>query len=323
MTDASATYGSPDRTDVRILRGVVLPRVTSAAAAELFSTGEVRPTAALEVLGDPVVAEPERPLPAWEAPRPPSARRGGRALLGAGALVGAAIVVGLLIVWFPHDEHPTQSVARPGAGTLPRVTPSGPTEATTTPGPVSTGVRERKGAAPAPTTSSPAAHRKFSVVAGPGCTGGAYARVGYYTDGRSGWLAGSQGYAAAGCDGRFDSLPMSGTTTGDDPGLWARWTFDPGSHHHCKVAVFTPDNGSRVYVGGSPAHYSVHLVSGDTAVTGFHIDQPHTLGRWVTGRSFTAPSAFYVRLDNTGKDWSGDTKTYAHVAAAQVHVVCT
>jgi hypothetical protein len=320
-----------DAVDLEIRRGVVLPRVTSAPDAELFSTAEVCPTAALQELPDPVVPEPGRhrqaPLPtsaAWDVSHQTGSRGGRTGLALLGTLAAAAIIVVPLIVWSSQGrDHPAGSAARPGAGAVTPGTPSGPADSAATPHPTQTGVRGGKGASAKPGASGGAAHpKRFSLVAGPGCAGGAYARIGYYTEGTSGWLAGSDGYSGSGCDGRFDSLPMSGTTSGDDPTLYARWTFDPGSRHKCAVAVYTPKNSSKVYVGGSPAHYSVHLQSGNTPVTGFHIDQPHTLGRWVDGRSFTAKGAFYVRLDNTGKDWSGDTKTYAHVAAAQVRATC-
>lgn len=324
-----------DVAEVDVRRGVRLPRVTSAPAPDLFSTAEVRPTAALEALGDPVVPEP-KPQPrstaaAWDVPPHAEGRRPrtGRVLVG--TLVGAGLLVAPLIVWSAQgrDHRAGSTAEKPGggagSGTVPSATPSSSADSTVTPNPTRSGVRGHKGAGakPGPAKSSGAAHPKFSVVAGPGCGGGGYTRVGYYTDGKSGWLAGSDGYSGAGCDGRFDALPMSGTTTGDDPNLYARWTFDPGSHHDCAVTVYTPKNGSNVYVGGSPAHFSVHQVSGGTSLAGFHIDQPASLGRWVSGRSFTASGPFYVRLDNTGQDWSGDKKTYAHIAAGRIRATCS
>jgi hypothetical protein len=321
-----------DVADVDIRRSVRLPRVTSAPAADLFSTAEVRPTAARETLGDPVVPEPEQqPVSTavvWDTPRHAEGRRPrtGRVLVG--TLVGAALLVAPLIVWssLGRDHRAGSTAAKPEAGSpaVPSATPSSSADSTVTPNPTRTALRGHTGAGakPGPAKSSGAAHPKFSVVAGPGCGGGGYTRVGYYTDGKSGWLAGSDGYSGAGCDGRFDALPMSGTTTGDDPSLYARWTFDPGAHRQCAVTVYTPENGSKVYVGGSPAHFSVHQVTGGTSLAGFHIDQPASRGRWVSGASFTAGGPFYVRLDNTGQDWTGNRKTYAHVAAGRIRATC-
>jgi hypothetical protein len=320
-----------DVSKAEVRRGVRLPRVTSAPAAGLFSAAEGRPGATGAPLGEPLQPErePVSTTADWEVPRHASDRppRTGRVLVG--LLVGAAILVTPLIVWSAHsrDHHRAGPAARPRAGPVTSATSSGladPTPAPTrtlvpTPQPTLTGLRENKDAGGSPHAK---AHPKFSVVAGPGCPGGAYLRTGFYTDGDSGWLAGSQGYSGAGCDGRFDALPMSGSTTSDDPTLFVRWAFDPGSHHECAVSVFIPGNGNKVLVGGEPAHYSVHQQSGGAQLAGFHIDQPAALGRWVRGGSFTAQGAFYVRLDNTGKDWSGDRNTYAHVAAAQVRAAC-
>ncbi|HEV7935712.1 MAG TPA: hypothetical protein VGP70_25780 [Actinomadura sp.] len=163
----------------------------------------------------------------------------------------------------------------------------------------------------------------FNVVAGPGCGGGSYSRVGYYTKGKSGWLSGSGGFSGQGCNGRFDALPMSGSDTSHDSGLYALWTFDPGSHTQCKVQIYIPNKSDRVYVGGSPAHYSVHQKNGGAILAGFSFDQPSNRGRWVNGRSFTSHGPFWVRVANIGKDWSGNKRTYAHVAAAQVRATCS
>jgi|tagenome__1003787_1003787.scaffolds.fasta_scaffold20815462_2 hypothetical protein len=316
-----------------IRRGVRLPRVTSAPAADLFSTAGVRPVAALETLDDPVVPEPEQEpvsTPAvWDVPRHAVGRRPrtGRVLVT--TLVGAALLVTPLIVWSAQgrSHHRAGSTAaRPGGGSLPSATPRGSASATATPTPHPTptvlGERTGAGGTPGPARSGGAAEPKFSLVAGPGCGGGGYTRVGFYTDGRSGWLAGSDGSSGGGCDGRFDALPMSGEAGHADPTLFAQWTFDPGSRHKCTVAVYTPDSGSEVYVGGRPAHFSVHQVSGGASLAGFHIDQPASRGRWVSGASFTAGGPFYVRLDNTGQDWTGNRKTYAHLAAGRVRATC-
>lgn len=312
-----------DVASAELRRCVVLPRVTSAPSTELFSTAEVRSTAALAAVPDKVVAEPvRRRLPKVAEPEEPDHARTGLVLLG--------VLAGAPLVWFSLGDSGTEPAAsrlRPGAVAGTPGPPTGPADPAVTPSTgrteVPDGKKSASAGAAAPAKSGGAAHPRFSAVVGPGCFGsGTYDRIGYYTDGRSGWLAGSGGYSGAGCDGRFDALPMSGTTSGDDPGLWARWTFYPGPLHKCAVAVYIPKNSSRVYVGGDPAHYSIHLVSDNSAVTGFHVYQWRTLGRWVDARSFTARSAFYVRLDNTGKDWSGEKKTYAHVAAAQVRATC-
>lgn len=72
------------------------------------------------------------------------------------------------------------------------------------------------------------------------------------------------------CGGDFDALPMSGSATTDDPSLYALWHFSPGAYKACTISVFIPDDPSQVYVGGAPAHYSVHDANG-TMISGFHM----------------------------------------------------
>lgn len=258
----------------------------------------------------------------------------------AAAAIGGLVLLGVPLalsqVGFFGDGHKKTSAAGMVPGAAPQDGYHGYVPPTAAPSP---GATPPHSGQPTPSASGPgdssSAHPAangagtdktqgaFKVVAGPGCGGGAYARVGYYSDGKSGWLGGSGAYSGDGCGGRFDALPMSGGTSGDDPGVYARWTFDPGSKRQCKVQVYIPNNSDKVYVGGDPAHYSVHQVSSNTGLAGFSVDQPQNRGHWVTGRSFTTQGAFYVRLDNTGKDWSGSEKTYAHVAAAQVRATCS
>jgi hypothetical protein len=158
------------------------------------------------------------------------------------------------------------------------------------------------------------------ILAGPGCAGGTYRRVGYYRDGKAGWLTGQGGYAAAGCDGRFDALPMSGDVKKADPTLYAEWSFDPRSARRCTVAFYVPNVPGRTYVGGSPAHYTVR--QRDRTLLSFTVDQPRSLGRWVAGREFPVAGPFSVRLANTGQDWTDAKSTFAHIAAAQARATC-
>jgi translation initiation factor IF-2 len=140
-------------------------------------------------------------------------------------------------------------------------------------------------------------------------------------DGKAGWLSGSGGYSGAGCDGRFDALPMSGDVKKADPSLYAQWTFDPGSRHQCEVALYIPNNADKMYVGGSPAHYTVE--QGKKRILSFSIDQPRSLGRWVSSAVFKVDGPFSVRLANTGKDWTDTKNTFTHVVAAQARTTCS
>jgi hypothetical protein len=160
-------------------------------------------------------------------------------------------------------------------------------------------------------------------ITGPGCGGGTYQRAGYYVDGKAGWLSGTGGYSGAGCDGRFDALPMSGDAKKADPSLYATWAFDPGARRQCKVALYIPDNDNKMYVGGSPAHYTVLQKKGNKKLLSFSIDQPRSKGRWVNSAAFKADGPFDIRLANTGKDWTDTKKTFTHVVAAQARAICS
>src|SRR3569833_166646 len=175
---------------------------------------------------------------------------------------------------------------------------------------------------PAGTTTTASAPRVLPITAGPGCGGNGYRRVGYYVDGRAGWLSGSGGYAGAGCDGRFDALPMSGDASRADPTLYAQWTFDPGPGRRCTVALYIPADDRTVYVGGSPAHYTVLRSTDGRALLSFTVDQPRSRGRWASSAAFTVDGPFSVRLANTGKDWTDTKSTFTHIAAAQARATC-
>ena len=178
---------------------------------------------------------------------------------------------------------------------------------------------------PPPTGSSatPRPSEFATSTTGPGCGGGAYKRVGYYVDGKAGWLNGSGGYSGAGCDGRFDALPMSGDVKKADPSLYAQWELDPKTKRQCKVDLFIPDNANKMYVGGSPAYYTVEQRKGNKKLLAFSVDQPRSLGKWVSSAVFTVDGPFYVRLANTGKDWTDTRKTFTHVVAAQARALCS
>lgn len=176
---------------------------------------------------------------------------------------------------------------------------------------------------PTGTNTTPPLSRVAPGTTGPGCGGGTYKRVGYYVDGKAGWLSGSGNYSGAGCGGRFDALPMSGDVKKADPTLYAQWAFDPGLRRQCKVALYIPNNGNKMYVGGAPAYYTVQQKKGSKKLLSFSIDQPRSIGRWVSSTAFSVDGPFYVRLANTGKDWTDTRSTYTHVVAAQARPICS
>ena len=173
-------------------------------------------------------------------------------------------------------------------------------------------------AAPPPAT--------YAAVGGPSCTasGASTSKVGYYTDGKSGWLTSSGGDTADGCGGQYYALPMSGDASKDD-GNHFLWTFKTGAVHSgtCQVSVFVP-TAAIEYVGGDPAYYTVHDSTGTSDQVGsFTVNQVSDHG-WVSAGSFpVANGQFTVELHTRGQDWEGDKVTYAHLAAAQIRLRCT
>jgi hypothetical protein len=176
---------------------------------------------------------------------------------------------------------------------------------------------------PTGTSTTPPPSSVAPSTTGPGCGGGAYKRVGYYVDGKAGWLSGSGGYSGAGCNGRFDALPMSGDAKKADPSLYAQWVFDPRLRRQCKVVLYIPNNANKMYVGGSPAYYTVEQTKGNKRLLSFSIDQPRSLGQWVSSAVFNVDGPFYIRLANTGKDWTDARNTFTHVVAAQARAICS
>lgn len=68
-------------------------------------------------------------------------------------------------------------------------------------------------------------------------------------------------------------------------------------------------------------HKGTKSYGGDLA--GFHIDQPHNKGSWVSGTTVHVEGGrFTLRLTNAGQDWDGGGRTQAHVAASQVKAEC-
>jgi len=212
---------------------------------------------------------------------------------------------------------PAGGTSRPAASTAPA------TRSTTTT------TRPQTRASTAPTAPRPT----FHAVAGYHCTNTAaanYHEVGRYTDGRAGWISvSSGGYKGSGCTGAFDAMPMSGSATKDDPSAYAVWKFSTGPviSGHCSVSVFDPSDTNIQHNGGRPAVYFVYNSFTDPSahrIASFSIDQTAHRGHWVGAGTFPVTRGqLIVKLVNRGLDWVGDTKTYAHLAAAQVSVTCT
>ncbi|MFJ8475135.1 hypothetical protein [Kitasatospora sp. NPDC094011] len=214
------------------------------------------------------------------------------------------------------SPSPTTAPTRSGAPAAPTAAPAPPAPAAPT-----------TSAAPAPPAPAPPPAVGFRAVAGPGCSGpgGHYQQIGAFRQGADGWVTVNSGdYGGDSCNGRYDTVPMSGDRAKDDTSTSALWTFDvgPGSPD-CAVAVYVPDSSSVQQVGGAPAHYTVAGPSGADLGT-FDVDQVGRRGGWVdAGTVRPQGGPLTVRLHNRGQDWTGSGQpTHAHLAAAAVRVSC-
>jgi hypothetical protein len=202
-----------------------------------------------------------------------------------------------------------------------------------TPSSVSTGTAKASTASH-PKAAAQAA-KKWSGVAGPGCSTDIshfYTKDADYTQGTAGWLKSSTGgYSGDGCDGSYVSEPMSGKSSSYDARQGVIWRFHFGSTlptASCAVSVYIPANSDIKYVGGNPTHYYFwgedYGYGMNNAPTGsFQISQVSNRGFWVTQPAFKVTTGIVtVKMVNTGIDYTSSTK-YAHHAAADVRLNCT
>ena len=187
-------------------------------------------------------------------------------------------------------------------------------------------------------TTSAAAKPTYTAVAGLDCTGSSTATYsdseGYYTDGDSGWLRPTDGYAGDGCTGKYDALPMSGTaglTHYDTTGFALyKWNFSGSfTDATCKLSIYVPDDTNHMHVGGDPTYYyfwakNYSYGQSLTPSGDFSVTEVDDLGEWVTQSSFPVTTGYVtLKLVNSGVDWTSAGVDYAHHAAAAVKLSCT
>ncbi|MFE6745468.1 hypothetical protein ACFVGM_06400 [Kitasatospora purpeofusca] len=176
-----------------------------------------------------------------------------------------------------------------------------------------------------------AAKATYSAIGGGNCSTAsvAYAQHGYWEDGSKGWLSSSTGgYSGSGCNGKYVSMPMSGSDTKDDNDNSVVWTFStaPVTSGSCTIAVYVPNNSDYKLVGGKPAYYTVQNSSTpNSGVIGdFSVNQTGSRGSWVTSKAFTVSGGkISVMLHSRGLDWAGTATDKAHIAASAVRADCT
>ncbi len=188
------------------------------------------------------------------------------------------------------------------------------------------------------TTAAAVPKPTYSAVAGLDCTGSSTATYsdseGYYTDGDSGWLRPTDGYAGSGCTGKYDAVPMSGTaglTNYDSTGFALyKWNFSGSfTDATCQISVFVPDDTSHLHVGGNPTYYYYYAQNYSynesmTPTGNFSVAEVDDLGEWVAQSPFSVSTGYVtLKLLNSGQDWTSAGVDYAHHAAAAVKLSCT
>ncbi len=151
-----------------------------------------------------------------------------------------------------------------------------------------------------PKKKQPAAARQYVAVAGWGCISST--TQGFDVAGRSDrWrTVAAGGWAADGCRGQFQTLPMSGTAK-DDPGQYVQWWFRPSTGAQCRVDLYLPRGASPADTGADAAHYAVTDGRGGAAYAEFVVDQSRHAGQWHPVGAFPVRNGeFVVRLTNRG-----------------------
>jgi hypothetical protein len=170
----------------------------------------------------------------------------------------------------------------------------------------------------APTAGAPTS---YAAVAGWDCV--AAGDHGFEAQGRtSAWqTVALGGWSRDGCHGTFETIPMTGNATADDPQQTAQWWFTPGSGvSHCSVGVYVPASDPAQDAGASAAHYSVLAGRGGTSYADFTVDQSANRGRWVSAGTFpVAGNGLAVQVTDRGVPaHAGD-----RIAVAQLKVDCS
>ena len=231
----------------------------------------------------------------------------------------------------PDQTGPDQTAAgEAGAGSPPTNWPGiSPSAAPSKSANIPASAGSSSAAAEAPNLT--AGPQSYAAVTGYGCASSgkaSFSMQGWYSDGLNGFISErTGGLHADGCNGSFDAMPMSGSTTYDDPGNYALWTFHTGpvEHGNCHIDVYVPASTNVEQVGGHPAIYQVYGaggISGQELGT-FDIDQTFNHGQWVSRHNWPITNGtLTVKLDSYGIDFSGSTPTHAHIAMSAVSATC-
>ena len=130
----------------------------------------------------------------------------------------------------------------------------------------------------------------------------------------------SGGWREDGCHGTYESIPMSGQASVDDPAQYARWWFTPSSGT-CAVSVYVPDvPRDSPEAAADAAHYTISTGQGGAPLAEFAVDQTKNRGQWFAAGAFPVKDKdFVVTVTNRG----APKKPGDRIAVTQVRVECS
>jgi len=297
-------------------------------------------------------AEPDEPRSRWSRLKRTGLRRPSTPLLAAVCVGVLVVLIGVVVGTRPGDEGAPPTSA---AGASPTVdappidfvpvgeegevppTPSAPASPTgspsagTSPSPTSSASSSSGSPTRTPpqqTPGSTAPKVTFSAVGGYNCahtSNRGFRIIGRYSEDKEGWVrVGSGAWTSDGCDGSYDTMPMSGYKTKDDSSFYAEWWFAVGTGtRSCAVSTYVPTTTVHRHVAGKPATYQVRDTEGGSVRATFTVDQRVNRGRWVPAGTYAVNGGrIVIRVVNRGEDWNDDGRTYEHIAVAQLRVIC-
>jgi hypothetical protein len=161
----------------------------------------------------------------------------------------------------------------------------------------------------------------FAAVTGWDCDSGA--DYGFVAQGStSKWhTAASGGWTQDGCHGQFESIPMTGSKTTDDPDQFAEWWFTPPTATAaCAVSVFRPAPPQPQDSAATAAQFFVLDGRDGSRFAGFTLNESSDPGSWAAAGSFAVgQNGIAVELVDRGVPaFAG-----AELAVTQVKVICT
>jgi hypothetical protein len=141
----------------------------------------------------------------------------------------------------------------------------------------------------------------YVAVAGWGCTGATDRGFDAIGRDKTWQTVATGGWASDGCRGEFETIPMTGRKSTDNPRQYVQWWFSPSSGSQCEVEIYIPKSSSAADTGADAAHYEVLAGRTGAAYAEFVVDQSTNTARWVKAGSFPLHgSELAIKLTDRG-----------------------